>query len=196
MFTKYVNSVDELPRLRWNWVDGKRLNRLINGSLVIGLWSTKNEESKGISDFFTEFLILLGFVSSDGSLNVIVDLNSVDNDVLSSVVGERNWAREDGGHFTELFDVSYDTRAIFHHVGNGNNGVTEFFKTFGSSVSCPLLEVSNSIFHVTEQMATIFEASFDVVKTLGVESTNEDTLSNLSEFGQVVFLLGCRSASG
>ena len=103
----------------------------------------------------------------------MVDVNSVDKEVLSNVVGKVCWVCELSKHSLELqnlLDVFW-LGADLNGGGHGNEGTSDILESLGNTAGVLLLEVGNSILNVDDNGFTIFDAGNVVIEILSLKST-------------------------
>ena len=161
----------------------------LGGSQVVDLCNLSlrflSEDSLGssLSNLKSEVVVVLGFIVMDSGLDFLKDIFSVDEEVLTNVVGEGGWTSEDGGHLFKLGPVSLEMRAVRHggldHLEHGSN----FLDSVKNTGNISLLEVGDCSLGISEDTFSIGNALGDISETLSIESTLEDTSNNLLKFG-------------
>jgi len=145
---------------------------------------TNQSESKGISNVLTEGFIFGSLEVGNSILNFGKDVFSIDQNVLTNVHGEAHWGFEllkHGLELLELIDILF-LGASLHGSRNDGEGICDVFESLGNSTDVFLLEGVNCILNVSDNSLTLLDAANVVVKILGLKSTNEDTLRDLSNF--------------
>ena len=145
------------------------------------LFLSENELGKGHSDILSEFLVVLVLVLGDRVINLVVDLGSVDDEVLSNMVDEAGWALEDGGHLLKLLKVSNNTLAVGDSWLDVHDSISEVLESISdiSRRSTRLGEIFIGNNSIVDNDGIILDAVLDVVKTLSVDGTSEDTDDDL-----------------
>lgn len=144
--------------------------------------SAEDELGEGITNVFTEWLV--GFVLKliNGVSNVVVDLDSVDDEISSNMISETSWTGEDGSHLLKLGPVSGDTFTVVNLILNAHDSVSKMLKTIKSSRGSILLEVIDSNLNIIDDLDGVIDAILNVVKTLGFDGSNEDSSGDVKGF--------------
>ena len=150
-------------------------------SLDLSELLTRSEDGLGggLTNLVSEVGPLLGFVVSDRGLDLMEDLDTVDHEVLTNVIGEGGWALEDGGHLGEFLPVSLDVGAVGHTRLDLLDKISEILKTFDDILGILLLEVTNSGLNIGDNVLSILDALGDIIESFGVEGSLKETSNNV-----------------
>lgn len=151
---------------------------------------TRSEEGLGscLTNHKSEVFPLLGLVVSDSGLDLLEDLDTVDQNVFTNVVGERGWAIEDSSHLDELFPVSLDVGAVRHTSFDLLDEISNIFKSSNNILGILLLEVSNSRLNVGDNVLTILDALGDIIESFGVKGSLEETTNDVFDLFDINFV--------
>jgi len=149
-------------------------------------------ESKDCSDVLTEGFEFATSIVGDSAGDLVVDVDSVEKEVLADVIGEALWAVETGEHLLELFEL-VDVLLLGAGIDGTNNdmeSVSEIRDTLGDTADVLLLEAGNGIFDINHNLLAILDAGNVVIEILSLERTGEDAHRDLSyfSFGQIKVL--------
>jgi hypothetical protein len=143
----------------------------------------------GLSGSFTNFLTegfpFLAFVVTDGSGNIVEDILSVNEEIFSNVVGEGSWGWDDLSHGLKSLPVSSSLGAIGHSCFNSCDEVTNNFKSVDNVGSSTGLEVLDSGCGISENVLKISDASSDIIETLSVDGSLENTDDDLLKLDDI-----------
>jgi len=97
-------------------------------SLVLSLNDvgiSEDQLGKGHSDILSEMLVVLCLILVDGVIDLLENLNTVDEEVLTNVVSEGSWASKDGCHLNELFPVTMYTFTVLNQWLDFDDSLSE-----------------------------------------------------------------------
>ena len=172
-------------------------NTLLNLSKLDLLWRVTqllerffSQDGLGCShsEINTELLPVTFLVLDSGILDLVIDLNTVDQEVLADVVDEAHWASEDLDHGLKLLEVNHDSLAvtnstldILEHLGNDLDSILDFLWVVA-------LEVFHEVLSILEDLFGVVEALSNVSEAFGVEGSLEDTSNDLLQFFHIIGL--------
>jgi len=151
---------------------------------------SKDEEGEGFTDVVTELSVVGGLELGDGVIDLVVDLGSVDDDVVANVIGEGEWVGEDFGHLLELLPVGNDSLALLDVLLDLNDGFAEHLESLNGALSGVLLEVLHGSFDLGEESFGILDTSLNVLESLSIDGTLKNSDDDLLNVGWVNGLLG------
>ena len=133
-----------------------------------------------VADHFASLFVLGVTKVSGGGLDVVVDGDTVEKHVLSSVNEEMNGVEEGITHFLKLCDVvaRHDLLTVLHGGADLSEEFAKFVDTSGNLVEGAILKVSESGLQVGNKGADILDASFDVGDAFSFECAKDDTLDH------------------
>jgi len=93
-------------------LDLSKLNFVSRMSHLDKGFLTEKSLGSGFSDIDTEFLPVSNVVLSGSIFEFMVDLNTVDHEVLTNVIDEAHWAGKDLDHSLKLLNIQSDAFAV------------------------------------------------------------------------------------
>lgn len=152
---------------------------LLLSNLSFHLLRSEDDLGGGGTHLVTEVLPGTDLVVVDAGIDFSVDLDSVEEEVLTNVIGEGHWALEDRYHALESGPVSLGLGAVGHSVldlleEGGNIG-----QTINGSVNGVLFEIFDSFLSSSDKTSGILDAGRDIIETFSVEGTLEGTGDDL-----------------
>ena len=112
--------------------------------------------------------------------NFVMDVLSINNEVVLNMEDEVPWVSECLGHLTELVKVGSDgSLAFFKFVGNIVNHMTKVLNSVKHRVEGSMLKL---ILHSTEAFPDVFSIAeaLNTVRNLSLDGTGKETLKNLT----------------
>ena len=130
-------------------------------------------------------------------LDVLVDCDAIDLDVMEGIDDQSLGVEEGHAHVLELRDVlSTNLRAILKDDSNLSDELTELVDAVGNFGVRAILEISDSLLHVSDQWVEILHAGLQVVNLLSLEGTDKDSIDELSNLKSGCVFLCSRGNSG
>jgi len=111
----------------------------------------------------------------------MVDINSIEQKVLSDVISERFWRRENRNHGGELFPVSLNMRAVAHTSMDAFQEISNLGDSVNNRIEFHALKVFECSLSILENSLSIINAAADVIETFSIKSTLKDTSNDLFE---------------
>jgi hypothetical protein len=151
----------------------------IGGDAVLHL-AAQEDLGEGETDGVTELIEVLVVPLCHGIHDLVVDILSIDDEVVLNVEDEVPRVSEGLGHLAELVEVSADGGlALLKLVGNVVNDVAEVLNSVEDGVEGSVLELVNDTAEALPDVLGITEA-LDTVRNFSLNGTGEHTLKNLT----------------
>jgi hypothetical protein len=155
---------------------------------VLGFKSLLSDEDgiHGSTDPVTEVGEISSLVSLDGTVDLLEDIDSVDNDGLANIVQERGGVLEGLDHLEEGGNISTSNLALLDGIGDDFDGLTDEGNTFFNLGSNLSLDHFNTSDDIGDDNLIFLNASLDVVKDGGSTDTVKETLDEVQDVGSVI----------
>lgn len=190
-----VNIVEANGKLAVVSLDGKSFNDtsdeeegIFNGdnSVCVGIImfaAVEEDLGKGLSDVKTEFFPVTGVESIDSGEDFVVDINTVDQEVLEGVEDQGGWVRKSLKSIDKDLDIAVNTTAALE----GDGKVLEGFTKSGKSTS----DISGILFlKVFDGLDDVSDGIFgrrNAWSNIGPFFSDSDTFDNtLGDLGEIV----------
>lgn len=108
----------------------------------------------------------------------MVDINTIDKEILSSVPGESLWAGEDSDHLGELCVIVLQVGAVFQSSLNFFDSITNGLETGNDVFNIFLLKIGIGNLSILDESDTVTNAFLDVREAFGIEGTLDESLSD------------------
>lgn len=119
--------------------------------------------------------------------DILENVDSVDDDALSSLKKELFWMEESLSHSLNLFIiVMVNLSAMVKHISNIRNSKTKLINSFSDLLVASVPEASHGIFEVFLHWISVRDAVGNVSHAMEVESSNEESLNKRSNLFIVV----------
>ena len=151
----------------------------IGGDAILHL-AAQEDLGEGETDGVTELIEVLVVPLCHGIHDLMVDILSIDDEVVLNMEDEVPRVCEGLGHLAELVEVSADRGlALLELVGDVVDDVAEVLDSVEDGVEGCVLELVNDTAEALPDVLGITEA-LDAVRNLSLNGTGEHTLKNLA----------------
>ena len=152
---------------------------VVSRNLVLHL-ATEEDLGKGKTNGVTKLVEVLVVPLSLSVSDLMMDILTVDNQVVLNVEDEVPGVSECFGHLAELVEISTDgSLALFELVGNIMDDVAEILDAVKHRVEGGMLELIDNTTEAFPDVFGITEA-LDSMGNLSLNSTSKETLENLA----------------
>ena len=152
---------------------------VVSRNLVLHL-STEEDLGKGKTNGVTKLVEVLVVPLSLSVSDLVVDILTVDNQVVLNVEDEVPGVSEGFGHLAELVEISTDgSLALFELVSNIMDDVAEILDAVKHRVEGGMLELIDNTTEAFPDVLGITEA-LDSMGNLSLNSTSKETLEDLA----------------
>jgi hypothetical protein len=143
---------------------------------------TEEELGRGVSDIVTEVVPGLGVEILDATVNIIVDIDTIEKEILSNVPAEAGWGGEGLDHLNNVLDILWNGGTVTNGRFDGSEHFCDLTKTIHDTSSALLLEVDDGGVSISEDLVSILDAASDI-HALSIEGTSEETFCELDDIG-------------
>jgi hypothetical protein len=145
---------------------------------------TDDDFGEGITNVLTEGLVATSIPVGDSRVDVTVDLDSVEEDVLTNVEEEGEWVGESMGPGGDGRPEADNGGTVFNRVSEVFHGMSKSDESIGCSRGSFFLKVVDCFVQVLNGLLRILKADGEVVSVLSLKSSHENTINDLSNLSK------------
>ena len=150
---------------------------------ILLVHSAPEDHGSDGSVLLASFLILASLHVLSSGLDVLVDLNTVVEDLLLSVNNQLLGVEEGLAHLLESLSIfGADLGAVLHANADFLDEKTELVDTISDLAEGAVFEVLDSLGHVNDERVDVLDASVEVLNMFNLKSTNQESVNKLGDF--------------